>query len=93
MGFLRGKTWRVEAPLANPYIRCPCQCFSDGIRMEKGYKNIQKKTIQIGLQQKVGQEIVKKRAGRPQKIGVKKYQFTLPITLHNDLKSKQHKWA
>ena len=59
--------------------------------MSNPFKKINKKEIQISLQKKEGDKAVKKKAGRPKKIGVKKYQFTLPITLHLHLKKRSER--
>ena len=52
------------------------------------FKNIKHENLKQSLQKKQGDKVAKKKAGRPKKLGVKKYQFTLPITLHTELKQK-----
>ena len=56
--------------------------------MKNPFKKIKHATLKQSLQKKQGNQVAKKKVGRPKKLGVKKYQFTLPITLHTELKQR-----
>lgn len=52
------------------------------------FDNLEKKRRKITTQKKLGEKIVKKKAGRPRTPEKAKYHFKMPILLHKEMQEE-----